>query len=318
MKNTIKKLIIAGKTFLQRLVITIHLYMGNGLANHAAACAYGFLLSMGPLLLLIAFILFIIFERSPGAITALMGNIPFLPEIFEENWFNYEIFSGRRLGISGVIGILSIIWAVRILALSIQRGLKIIFPAAKNRNPAMDILITLAIDGVLLVFVLMSVISSRTALRFITLFDFFSEISILNLITSHLGGHVFYVVLLGIFSFIFYLFVPLNSPRKTSAFQGAFFCVIAYSCTSMALDFILDISRYDFLYGALGNLIIMLINVFFFFNFFLMGAQFAFVIDSFKEFPASLMDVIKNKNLNIDKAISDYKSRIHNADGTVP
>jgi membrane protein len=44
---------------------------------------------------------------------------------------------------------------------------------------------------------------------------------------------------------------------------------------------ILDIARYRFLYGALGSLIVLLINVYFFFWFFFMGAQLAFVVDSF-------------------------------------
>jgi membrane protein len=48
----------------------------------------------------------------------------------------------------------------------------------------------------------------------------------------------------------------------------------------MAMGLILNKSTYNFLYGALGNLIILLISVHFFFTFFFMGAQLAFVIDS--------------------------------------
>ena len=77
MKSILLKLIIFVKSFLQRLLITVQLYFQNGLANHSAACAYGFLLSMAPILLLIAFILSFTFKASPAAINALLAGFPF-------------------------------------------------------------------------------------------------------------------------------------------------------------------------------------------------------------------------------------------------
>jgi membrane protein len=97
------------------------------------------------------------------------------------------------------------------------------------------------------------------------------------------------------------------------------------------MGFILNKSTYNFLYGALGNLIILLINVHFFFTFFFMGAQLAFVIDSsealifaklrrtrFKPVEESNMKHIKRPNLrtllffsiesNLKKYCHFYKS----------
>jgi hypothetical protein len=45
---------------------------------------------------------------------------------------------------------------------------------------------------------------------------------------------------------------------------------------------VLSQSRYNFIYGALGSLIILLVNVYSFFYLFFFGAQFAMVIDSFE------------------------------------
>jgi len=294
------------RNMIKRLSITAHLYLDNGLANHAAACAYGFLLSTAPMLLLIAFILFMIFERSPGAITALINNIPFISELFDEKWFTSEIFSRTKFGVSGVIGIISILWATRIMAQSIQRGLKTIFPSVKARNPFKDYLVTMSIEAFIVIFVLMAIVSSRTAVHLYRLFDFLPKIPILNIVTSFAGTHISYVFLLGIVSFCLYLFVPVNPPRKFPAFCGALFCVFFYGTISMILAVILDITRYNFLYGALGNLVVLLINVFFFFSFFMMGAQLAFVMEAFKEMP-SLLDIIKKKNIDFEKAANEYK-----------
>jgi membrane protein len=100
------------------------------------------------------------------------------------------------------------------------------------------------------------------------------------MVMSRIEDRIFPVIALGIVSFFMYIFVPVNSPRKISALWGAFFCAFAYGCASMAMGFILNKSTYNLLYGALGNLIILLVNVHFFFTFFFMGAQLAFVIDS--------------------------------------
>ena len=281
MKNILLKLKIAGKTVLQKLFITLQLYSENGIANHAAACAYGFLLSMAPMLLLIVFFIFLAFEDSSRAITALIGNIPFLDIIFDEQWFTSDFFSVSKPGISGIISVLSILWAARILALSVQRGLKIIFPSTKPRNSVMDTLVTLAVEAGVLFFVLITIVSSRIALRLYRLLDFFPKISILQMIITQTGGKVLSIALLGLVSFFVYLFVPVNPPRKFSALRGTLFCIIAYSITAMLLGIILDKSSYNFLYGTLGNLVVILINVYLFFNFFFLGAQLAYVIDSF-------------------------------------
>ena len=282
------------RLYLQRFILTIQLNWENSLANHAAACAYGFLLSIAPMLLLIAFIIFNLFHPSLTAIAAFFNNISFLSGIFNENWLSSELFTSLNPGLSSVISIIAIIWASRILALSIQRGLKIVFPADKNRNPVSDNLVMLVIEAVVIISIIVITLGSRTAMHFYKLLDFFSNSLFFQIITSRYGSFILYIFILGLVSYFLYLFVPVKSPRKFSAFQGTLFFVITYSIVAIGLRMILDISRYNFIYGTLGNMIILLVNVFFFFNFFFMGAQLAFVIDSF-----DTLFMIKYRQINI-------------------
>ena len=298
MKPGLTNLKITVKTILQRLILTLQLYGENGLANHAAACAYGFLLSIAPMLLLIVFFIFLVFKPSPRFIVSLIGNIPFLDVIFDESLLSSDFFSAAKPGISGVISVVSLFWAARILALAMQRGLKIIFPSTKRRNPVVDTLVSLAVEAVVLIFVLTAIVGSRTALRFYRFLDFFHDVSILNIAVSQIGNSFFFVVLLGLVAFFAYLFVPVNSPRKFSAFQGTLFFVIACFCLAMVLGVILDISKYNLLYGTLGNLVILLVNVYFYFIFFFLGAQFAYVIDSFDALLFSKLRQITTKAAN--------------------
>jgi membrane protein len=280
MNNIPKKLILTVRSLIQRFLITVQLYGSNGLSNHAAACSYGFLLSMAPMLILIVFFIFNVFKLPPKIITVLFGNIPFLSAVFDKQWLTSDFFLVSKLSISGIISIVSIFWAGRILALSVQCGIKVIFPGEKKRNPAADNLVTFSIEIVALIIVLIAIMCSQTALNLYKRVNIFTEESFLYEFISHFGDY-FPVVILGLVSFFLYLFVPVNSPRKISAFQGALLCSLLYSGISLVLDKILNQSKYDFLYGTLGNLIVILVNVYFFFILFFIGCQLVFVRDSF-------------------------------------
>jgi membrane protein len=75
--------------------------------------------------------------------------------------------------------------------------------------------------------------------------------------------------------------VPDNPPRRLSALRGTLFSVVCCGIMTLILRIILNQTRYNFLYGALGNLVVLLVKVYFFFVFFFFGAQLAFVSDYF-------------------------------------
>ena len=282
MNGTLLKQIKSGaKTFLQRLYISIQFIGKNSLANHAAACAYGFLLSIMPLLLIIFFLLFRAFNTSPLSVISMLESIPFLETVINEQWLTDDFFAITIPGVSGVIFILSIFWAGRLLAVSLQRGLRTIFTGKKKHNPVTNNLITIAIEILALVFSLIIIFCSQTALYLFTTFDFFSKTLLPEFVTSKLGSAVFTSGIFGLVSYCAYRFVPANPPRRISALWGSVLCIFSYECTAAVLGILLRQSRYNFLYGALGNLIVLLINVYFLFLFFFIGSQFAFVTDTF-------------------------------------
>jgi membrane protein len=317
--NLQKKVKLFAKTSVQRLFITIELYLENGLANHAAAGAYGFLLSIAPMLLLLVFFILVVFKPSPHIIAGLIDNIPFIEVVSDENWLSRFFLTASGPGVSGIISVLSILWAGRILVLAIQRGLKIIFTGTKIRNPLIDALITVAVEAFILLYILILILGSRTVIYFFQVLNIIHESPAILIFLSKISSRIFPVAALGIISLFTYLFIPANSPRKLSAFYGAALCTIVYSFAAFSLDILINLSRYDFLYGAMGNLIILLVNVYFFFIFFFLGAQYAFVIDSFdallflkvrhsREKPASswFPDITKKLFFSIDGKLKKY------------
>jgi membrane protein len=266
------------------------------------------------MILLIIFFVLVFIGQSPEIVTALISYFPFIENILDVEW----LFSGHYListpSISGIITIISIILAGGILALSIFRGIRIIFPAKKDRNLIKNTLVVLSIEISVIVFMMMAIVSSRAAKSIFSLIDGFfplislSSIPLIQFLTST-GAQFSTIGLIGIVVYFAYLLVPVNSPKKFSAFMGAALCTFAYSCTFIIFGLIMDRARFNLIYGTLGNLVIVMVNVFLFFIIFFFAAQFVYVVDSFKQLPSSLMDVIKKKDIDFDKAYYEYKSR---------
>ena len=268
-----------GKSLSQRIFITVQFFDKNGLRNHAAGGAYGFLLAAAPTLLLVSILLLTTFRSSPQAISGLIRrDIPFLEIIFDDNWMTENIIRISRSGVAGIFSVISLIWAGRLFALSMLQGLKVIFTGNKTRNPVKENLLIFFIQLVVLVFAIGLIVSSQTALyvyqsvKFLP--NFFINIFVI------LRSRLFPLAALGLITYCAFRIIPANPPRRTSALWGTLLCVIPYGVVSLVLQFIINKTRYNFLYGTLGELIILLVSVYFFFVFFFVGAQFAKVTDT--------------------------------------
>jgi len=273
------KLKIFGKTWIQRLWITAGHFNTNGLANHAAAGALGFLLSATPVLLLTIFFLSAAFLSSPQAVYTLVKQIPFLDIAFDEKWLAnvFPAFSMR--GFPVILPILTVFWMGRIFSVSLQRGLKIIFTGAKKRKAVTDNLIVFLIETLTLIFAMVMILSSGISIHFFKAIDFLPEFFLTLVSNSKL--QIFRNAALWIVTFCIFRISSANTPSRRSALCGSLCTVILYFLLSMSFNIIFNQTRYYFFYGTMGNLIIILLNVYFFFIFFYFGAQLAYVIDNF-------------------------------------
>jgi membrane protein len=291
----LSRLSLSGRTLLQRLVITLQFFGENSLANHASACAYGFLLSAAPVLMLLSFLLFSAFSSVTGgadsaqggaALTQLLAGIPLLSGVLDKDWLARELSSiaesGMRLrGIAGLVSAVGIFWAGRIFALSMQRGLKVVFTGTRKRNPLFELVIVCFVELAVLTGALLMILFSQTARSLYDAFDFFPKTSLPGSLLSLYNGPLVSFLLLAAVFYVVCRLLAANGPCRASAFWGSLCFAVSYTVFSRILAAFLNQTRYNFLYGALGSLIFLLVNVFFFFMFFFFCAQFARVIDSF-------------------------------------
>jgi membrane protein len=263
-------------TAAQRLHLTVDLFRRNELANHAAAGAYGFLLSAAPALLLAAYFISNTLRLTPDGAAALLSSLGTLGDAMDVETLVQGFLSSPLSGFSGVLALANLLWTARVFALSLLRGLRVVYSESGHPNPLRNNLLTVAIEAAALLFILAYVASARAAHAV----QGGTAPAILKGVFYALAKSVPHLGL-AVLTYLAFRTLPSQRPSRRASFQGAFFAMLATAAVSYAFGALADLSRYDRVYGVLGALIVALANVYFFFMFFFMGAQMAFAVDSF-------------------------------------
>jgi membrane protein len=256
----------------QRLLITFELFNRNGLMNHAAACAYGFLLSAAPALLFIAFIVLSSLSASPELAEGLLLQIGNFFSVFNVSGIVSNFLNSSNSGLAGFISIIMLFWTARLCVLSAQRGLGVIFPGPRSVIRDNAVMLGLGFLAMLIIFTIMlgsflvksffnsSVLNTSAAIPLFTRFFSFFSIALL--------------------AFAAYRLVPAKPPKIKYIISGVLTCVILFQIFSEAFTLLINPNRYNLIYGTLGRLFLFLIKVYFFFAFFFFGAQMIHVLEN--------------------------------------
>ena len=262
----------------QRLWITFDLFNRNGLINHAAAGAYGFLFSAAPALLIISFFVNHALVAYPELAEEMFRNTRFLSGVINTGDLFNNFLSTSGPGIAGIISGIAILWTVGLCALSIQRGLGVIFPGSRFK-PLRNTAITLGLGFLIILFIFIILVGSKFASDFYN-FPAFAFIRPFYSPVMNLPDRIFSIVCLPLMTLAAYHFVPANHPKLKHSIPDMFLCIVFYQIFSVGFAVIISPNRYNLLYGALGRLFLFLINVYFFFIFFFFGAQMIQVLGS--------------------------------------
>ena len=294
----------------RRFFITVQMFGQNGMANHAAAGAYGFLLSAAPALIIVSFFLYRILQASPETAAKLIADLFIFEGVYDARELIEQFVSSSKPGISGIVSVVSIIWAARVFALSMIRGIKVVFADTRAGNPVRDFVITFIIELGVILFAIIWILNSQLAVRLYELLgDLFPQNQgIINTILT-IGK---YLPLAGVvfITYLMFRIIPENPPGQKPVIQGTLVTVVLFFVVSYALRYILNPARYSVIYGALGSLIMLLANVYFFFIFFYYGAQFAFVVNSYDALIFSRLCrkfQVKSSKYNTEKITETFK-----------
>jgi membrane protein len=267
------------KLIAQRLLFAAERFGGHEMANHAAAGAYAFLLSATPAALLVI-----------GAATAIAAGSPeraagaadFVAEFLgplDAAGAAAHFFS-RGLGpVAILVGVASLAWAARLFVVAVQRGLRVIWSASGKNAAAKENALSFVLELVAIVAAVAMFLASRAV----------------NLVADRLypllGGaagpalRAFATLsspaALLAFVYMSYRLAPSTPPRRGTAARAALLCTASFAIFSMALRQFARSDRYDLLYGVLGSLILLLVNIYTFFSLYFYFAELAYVEDHF-------------------------------------
>lgn len=248
------------------------------MANHAAAGAYSFLLSAIPAVLVILYISSMALVSFDAELILATLN-PFI-EAFGGRDALEALVSKPLAGFAGAVGFINLIWAARLFIVSLQRGLRVIYSDAAKSNPMRENVLTFAVELIVIVAVVLIILVSQVARATIAAMKWAPAAEFFGLAVKA-GLLVLPVILLWIFVFLTFKNVPQKRPNLFNAAFSAALCVVAYSAFGAILGLTLNTTRYGLLYGILGNLIVGLIKVYFFFWLYFFFAELCYTLEYF-------------------------------------
>jgi membrane protein len=302
------------QVFLQKISLSVDLFIKNELFNHAGAAAFFFLLSIPPffLLLLIAFDRYMSSYAEASAIF-----FEFMKNIHENLDKDFLVKIGLlnvKTTAIGILGLLNLLWAGRAILTAIQRGLGVVFPADKIRPPmvtnifSLIILSLLSLVSILITFISIGLNFVQNLLSDNVIIQTFFQ-SLLPVIRRSLP--LFIIVLL---IFLAYRFVPAKRPKTSSSLIGALGCAVSIFLVHILFSKFFTVTRYSVIYGVLGSLILMVLWVYFSFVLFFFFAEYTFVADKLEVLVLERMYLFRGqqdtKGKKIEKFLFSHPARI--------
>ncbi|MCX7788876.1 MAG: YihY/virulence factor BrkB family protein [Spirochaetes bacterium] len=265
---------------LRRALFSFEQFSRHEMANHASAGAYAFLLSAFPAILIVLYG-FSTLGKWLGWELAWVVSIlsPYL-EAFGGTELFIDLLARPLSGWAGFLGFINLLWTSRLLILSIQRGIRVIYSSPSRESAFRENLLTIVIELVSLVALIVILGMGQILKLFFQSTGWFPMRRILSGLVS-LGIASLGPLSLWLFTFLTYLKIPAQKPSVKHALITSILCLGSYIGMSFLLGIILNTDRYGLLYGILGNLIGALIRVYMFFWFYFFFAELCYTLENY-------------------------------------
>jgi len=254
--------------------------MRNELQNHAGAVAYYFLLSIIPVILIFIFLFDTFLTSYPQFEREFFDFMSIINDKLNKDFLVKLGLTGAAGGAVGIFGLLNLLWSSRLIINSVQRAFDIIFTYDKLRNPVFKVLLSLIlVPGVFLIILFSLLINfflSQLVGFMVHLFPG-SDLAV-NIVT--MIGKMVPPVLVFLLIFCAYRFLPVKRPKSISAATGAILCLVSLALIKIIFNQFVDIAKMNFVYGAIGTVIVLLIWVYLVSTLFFFFAQYTYVLSN--------------------------------------
>lgn len=272
-------------TFVQSLYLTINFFVKNDLYSYASACAFGFLFSFIPVLMLCLVVILRILHASPDLLMNYLHSNEALSKIINIENTASSILSVQSITIFEIVTSIAIIMMARRFFSSVVNSMNCIFKNEMKSKGWLNQVIIFGGEAILVI--LISIITTAVvSLRSIQRWEVFEE---LRNIFPFLIGSFTKTIVNTVPTMIEFILITLMYREGSRTRPPLFHTVIASaSCTFIfwafqrLMNLFINVNRYNLVYGVLSNIVVLLLEVWFFFIIFLFFAQFLFVAQFFE------------------------------------
>ena len=295
-----KKNTKSGLIHLSQIVyLTARGFFKNNLGMCASACTLGFIFSFIPLIMLILTTFIGILHASPAVLEGFSALVANITPVFDINGYINGLKHGFVINWVNFLLAAFVIWMARKMFLSIIQSLSKIFNTVAPARPVINQLLTFAGEVFIVVIVAASFFAAFLTRQIFKL-PVFERISSLSpILFSHLSN---FLVNLVLYIIIFSMTVAAykigsgTKPKTRLCIVSALLCTVTFYIAITIISVFMNRANYNTIYGVLGNIIILLFEVYIFFNLFMVFAQMIFTVQFFHSNLLSELYLLPEKN----------------------
>ena len=267
------------QSVIQRMLFAAERYREHELANHAAAGAYGFLLSAAPAILLALSFTSTLFGANPRVVAEINRLVARFLGPLGSSVTSGAYFGHRLSFLAAAIGLVSLAWAARLFAVTVQRGIRVVWAATAKRTLVQENAMSFLIELVTLVAMVALIAAGEGARIAARAIRGVAGVGAARAIVDI--ERLVPAVALFVFTGWSYMAIPAKRPNPKAAWGSAALCFVFLLLVTEVFSLFISAARYELLYGVLGNLILLLVNVFAFFSLYFYFAELVYVADQF-------------------------------------
>ncbi len=265
---------------MQILYFSVRYSSSNDLFSYAASCAFGFLLSFLPVVMMILTILVRFLHAEGDVVSEFLQVYPLIGSTINlENVIN-SLLQMRTLTNFEIVISITIIWMARRFFISLTRSLRRIFKHSDRPQKGFILVFSFAAEALLTICIsvlIFLLIIFRSLVRLPILDELtFAYPDLMDAFTELIARN-FPFILLFIGSVIVYKFMSRTNPTLMQCIFPALLCTFSFWGFRKLMKLFINVNRYNTVYGVLSNAIVLLLEVYFFFIIFLFFAQLLFV-----------------------------------------
>ncbi|MBA3375562.1 MAG: YihY/virulence factor BrkB family protein [Actinobacteria bacterium] len=249
--------------------------------QYAAAIAFHVLFSLFPLTILLVSIFGLVLqddELRASVIDELLAVLPVSPSGEEDVRSSIEQIASP-FSAFGLLFLIALLWGASGMMAAIRVGLESALKADRRRPAAHAKLVDFVLVGVTGVLVLAVIGLSAFATLFSRAVDSISERLGVDVITSPTGALIrdlVQLVLIAVMTLMLYRVAPGRKLRRSAALAGAILTAVGIWGAAKLLAILVDVSRYNVIYGSIAGVMTFLIFVYVVALILLLGAEFAY------------------------------------------